>query len=103
MPAADAPVTATEQGLLALWAGLLGGPVPGRDADFFALGGHSLLATRVVAGIAARFGVELPLLAVFEAPTVRGLAARVDARRAEGGGVAPIRRLPRRPDAGDTA
>jgi amino acid adenylation domain-containing protein len=75
------PATATEDMLAALWRELLGVAEVGREDDFFALGGHSLLATRIIAKLRARFHLELPLAALFEAPTLRAMGALVDRLR----------------------
>ncbi|HXU30434.1 MAG TPA: amino acid adenylation domain-containing protein, partial [Thermoanaerobaculia bacterium] len=79
-----APRTPTEQILAAIWAEVLGRPEDpiGVGDDFFALGGHSLLATRVVARVRGALGVDLPVRALFEHPTLAALARVVDARRA---------------------
>ncbi|MER6633913.1 condensation domain-containing protein, partial [Streptomyces sp. NPDC000987] len=74
-----APRTRTEQDIAAVWTQILGVDQVGVHDDFFALGGHSLLATRVVSRLARDRGVRVPLRAVFETPTVAGLAARIDA------------------------
>jgi amino acid adenylation domain-containing protein len=91
-----APRTPTEEVLAGIWAEVLGTERVGADAHFFELGGHSLLATQVVSRARQAFGVEVPLRALFEAPTVAGLAGRVDALRSEGAAPAPpIERVPR--------
>ncbi len=77
-----------EELVAGIWAEVLGlsGWV-GSEASFFELGGHSLLATRVMARVAAVFGVELPLRALFEEPTVAGLGGRIETALGAGGGL----------------
>jgi acyl carrier protein len=69
-----------EAQLTAVWADLLGVESIGLDENFFELGGHSLLATRVLARVFDAFGVQIPLRTLFEAPTVRQLAAIIGSR-----------------------
>jgi amino acid adenylation domain-containing protein len=77
-----APRSPTEELLAGIFAEVLGAPRVGAHDDFFSLGGHSLLVTRMTSRIARDLGAELPLRAVFEAPSVALLAERVDAARA---------------------
>jgi acyl carrier protein len=60
-----------------LWQALLKRDDVAPDDDFFALGGHSLLATRLIARLRDRLGIELPLISIFETPTIRALAGVV--------------------------
>src|SRR5690606_3515197 len=70
--------TATEQAVLAVWQAVLGTDAISVEDDFFAIGGHSLLATQVVARLRREFRINLPLRALFEAPTVRNTARQID-------------------------
>ncbi|HEX6040164.1 condensation domain-containing protein, partial [Longimicrobium sp.] len=73
------PRTPTETVLAEIWSALLKTPVGVHD-DFFALGGHSLLATRLIGRVRDALGVEMPLRAIFQSPTLAAMAAEVDGR-----------------------
>ncbi|HEX2294299.1 MAG TPA: amino acid adenylation domain-containing protein, partial [Actinomycetota bacterium] len=70
----EEPVTETEKALAEIWSEVLGVERVGRDDNFFDLGGHSLLGTQLMSRIRNRFEAEVPLRALFERPTVGGLA-----------------------------
>src|SRR6185369_16283853 len=55
--------------------------------NFFHLGGHSLLATQVSSRLRETFQVELPLRALFEHPSVAGLAEQVESSLRAGTGL----------------
>ncbi|WP_341211790.1 SDR family NAD(P)-dependent oxidoreductase [uncultured Limimaricola sp.] len=78
-PLAEGFETKTEAWLAGQWAALLGVEDVGPDDSFFDLGGHSLIAVRLFAAIRRETGTSLPISALFEAPTIRSLAARLDA------------------------
>lgn len=86
------PRTETERELAAIWGAQLGVASVGVHDRFFDLGGHSLLAAQVAAQVCDHFQIEMPVLKLFQAPTVAELSVLVDKAKATGGfDDAPVR------------
>ncbi|WP_111979375.1 non-ribosomal peptide synthetase [Algibacillus agarilyticus] len=72
------PANLVEERLCKLFCQLLDIPEVGTSDNFFELGGHSLLAAQLIAYVKEIMGVELSLAAVFESPTVEGIANKLN-------------------------
>ena len=72
------PSNLVEERLCKLFCQLLDLPAVGVEDNFFELGGHSLLAAQLIAHVKEIMGIELSLAAVFESPTVAGIAAKLN-------------------------
>jgi thioesterase domain-containing protein/acyl carrier protein len=87
-----APRTEKEKKLAAIWAEVLQLDRVSIHDNFFDLGGHSLLAVKLVARIESAVGKKLPVISIFQLPTISELApllATPDSRE-KVGGVVPI-------------
>ncbi|HEY2236302.1 MAG TPA: condensation domain-containing protein, partial [Candidatus Angelobacter sp.] len=76
-----APRNETEIILAEIWAEVLRRKNIGIHENFFAMGGHSLSATLATARARAALKTDLPLRALYESPTVAGLADWIIARK----------------------
>ncbi|RKI05722.1 amino acid adenylation domain-containing protein, partial [Corallococcus praedator] len=74
----DAPRGDVEERVAALWRERLGLDFVGREENFLEIGGNSLTAAQLLNQVRDTFGVQLPLAALFEAPTVAGIAQRLE-------------------------
>ncbi|SNR82522.1 non-ribosomal peptide synthetase [Puniceibacterium sediminis] len=89
-----AELTPTETRVARQFVRILGlAALPARDADFFDLGGDSLGAVRLAMALEEDFGTDPGLGALFESPTVAGLAAALSAQDEVNAGAGPVLRL----------
>ena len=77
------PSTVLERDVAAIWGSVLRVPALDLSARFFEIGGNSLLATQVTARVNQAMGVDLPLRALFEAPTLGDFVASVSSAAAQ--------------------
>jgi amino acid adenylation domain-containing protein len=66
-----------ERQLVALWEDVLDVRLIGVNDNFFDLGGHSLAGARIISEVHRQYGMDLPLQALFAAPTIAQLAAGI--------------------------
>ena len=88
-----APRTLFEKELAQVWAEILTLDLVGIHDNFFDLGGHSLEATRVVSRVIKTFQVDVPLPALFAAPTVAEMAAMITEHQAKKLGEQDLNRI----------
>ena len=79
-----APQTLVEERLAEIWVQVLGIEPVGIHDNFFELGGHSLLTVQLLSRVRETFYVDLPLLCLFKAPTVAGLAQAISLAQRSG-------------------
>jgi amino acid adenylation domain-containing protein len=72
-----APRDDIERRLQAIWQEILSTSSIGVHDDFYTIGGHSLLAAKLLARIEGEFNRRIPLTAMFPAPTIESIAARI--------------------------
>ncbi|MBW4626901.1 MAG: amino acid adenylation domain-containing protein [Brasilonema octagenarum HA4186-MV1] len=75
-----APRTKVERQLAQIWTQVLSVESVGIHDNFFELGGHSLLLVQMLARVRETFQLELPVLSLFQAPTIAGLAEAIEGR-----------------------
>jgi len=91
------PTTGTERRIAEVWKTILPHEQVGIEDSFFDIGGHSLLAVRLVAQLETLFNVSLPLAVLFDAPTIKTLASRIEnlnVTSQQRSTVLPLRKIP---------
>jgi amino acid adenylation domain-containing protein len=90
------PRTHVQELLAQIWEEVLNVEAVGIHDNFFELGGHSLLAIQIICRVREAFDKDVPLSALFDAPTIAGLAATIEKTiSGRSDDLPPITRAPR--------
>jgi acyl carrier protein len=92
-PTYVAPRTPVEETLVEIWQDVLRRNRVGIEDNLFEIGGHSLLATQIAVRIREAMQIDLPLSALYAAPTVAALAVAVVQRQADMADAATLEEL----------
>lgn len=88
-----APTTETERQVAELWCEVLRVQRAHLDDDFFEQGGHSLLAVKLLARIACVFERVVPMVMLFENPTLGALAHQLESTEPEPAALRALERI----------
>jgi acyl-CoA synthetase (AMP-forming)/AMP-acid ligase II/acyl carrier protein len=72
------PRKTTEQSLIEIWQKVLQIPAVAVTDNFFNLGGNSLMAVTLLGEIRSGLNVDLPLISLFQSPTILGLVKEIE-------------------------
>jgi natural product biosynthesis luciferase-like monooxygenase protein len=76
------PQNHVEQTLIEMWQKVLQISTVGTQDNFFDLGGNSLVAVRLIGEIRSIFNVDLPLITLFQSPTIIEISGQIMAKSA---------------------
>jgi amino acid adenylation domain-containing protein len=93
--ACEPPQGALETTLARMWSEVLTISDVGRHEDFFELGGHSLLGMRLISRISESLGISMPVISVFQYPTICKMAELIRAIESNRPEPSPPRPRPR--------
>ncbi len=80
-----APKGSVEQSLAQIWKDILHVEQIGVDDNFFDFGGHSLQVVQVQNRLRETLGIDVPVLKLFQFPTIRALAKFIDEQQGPAG------------------
>ncbi|HKS35991.1 MAG TPA: amino acid adenylation domain-containing protein [Verrucomicrobiae bacterium] len=77
------PDAGVEQAIAAIWREVLSVAKPGANDNFFDLGGHSLHVVRIQTRLREQLGIDIPVVRLFQYPTIRSLARSLSEGKTE--------------------